>query len=122
LDLLGDPLAALLLNQIVYLTGRCHDLDRFLAEEEARQKGPLPYGAPVFGWLHKSDAELARDTMIGSRPTINRLMHRLAREGYILMESNSGSKRRFRLLLVELIEALQQRGWPAYVVDREPVQ
>src|SRR5690606_24006959 len=104
-DLLGDPLAALLLNQIVSLTGRCHDLDRFPAEEEARQEGSLPYGAPVFGWISRSDAQSARETMIGSRSTVQRLMRRLEREGYVLSEANPGSTRRFRLQLVELLEA-----------------
>lgn len=64
--LTGDRNRAVLLNQIDYWAKRCHDIDKYLAEEEARVAGDveqprLPY---THGWTYKTASELSEECML----------------------------------------------------------
>lgn len=82
-ELTGNAIDALILNQFVYWSERTRDFDAFLAEETARAKSEEPADL-THGWIYKSADDLADELMgIASAGTIRRHVKTLVEAEWI---------------------------------------
>jgi hypothetical protein len=82
-ELTGNAIDALILNQFVYWSERTRDFDAFLAEEAARAKSEEPADL-THGWIYKSADDLADELMgIASAGTVRRHVKTLVEVGWI---------------------------------------
>jgi len=80
--LTGDPISAIVLDQLLYWSRRTRDFDQFIEEEKARDPNitmPLTHG-----WIYKSAKQLADELMgIASAATIRRRLVNLVENGWV---------------------------------------
>lgn len=85
-ELTGDYLKALILNQFIYWSERIKDHDKFLSEEAERMKtnGQVSNVHKQHGWIYKKAEELSNELMLGvSEQTIRRNLKFLIEKGWI---------------------------------------
>ena len=86
--LTGDPIAAIVLNQMLYWSERTRDADKFVLEEQERGGGELSITL-MHGWIYKSSEELTEELMgIASISTIRRRLIDLVKNGWIDERNN----------------------------------
>ena len=91
-ELTGNYVDAILLQQFIYWSERTRDVDRYIKEEKDRcQK----YGEQAVaiekshGWIYKSAEELSNETMIGLTPSsIRRHLKELISKGWLNSRNN----------------------------------
>ena len=82
--LTGDPIAAIVLNQMLYWSERRNDADSFILEELQRETPDAPPPDGSHGWIYKSSEELAGELMgLGSEATIRRKLKLLVDKGWL---------------------------------------
>jgi hypothetical protein len=94
-ELTGDWLSALILNQMMYWSERVYDVNNYLKEENDRRiKNNLKeldndIESLKSGWIYKKAEDLIKELMIDfSRNTIHRKMNILLKNEYILRRKN----------------------------------
>jgi hypothetical protein len=119
--LTGDKDSAILLNQIDYWAKRCHDIDKYLAEEEARASHndiqvDFPY---TYGWIYKTAKELSEECMLDLDPTTVRAkMKRMIEKGWISERNNPDPRfkwdktKQYRFNAKKVAEDLGRLGYP----------
>lgn len=117
--LTGDPLIAVVLNQLLYWTQRVKDFDLLLEEE--RSFHPDCNVSPRHGWIYKSADELSDETMLcTTRPTMRKYLKFLVDQGWIDERRNLHNKwnktTEYRLNLRKLQQDLFSLGYalPGY--------
>jgi len=86
--LTGDPIAAIILNQMLYWSERTRDCDKFILEEQAHSGNEMSEML-MHGWIYKSSEELTEELMgIASMSTIRRRLINLVKNGWIDERNN----------------------------------
>lgn len=89
--LTGDPLMAVVLNQLLYWTQRVKDFDLLLEEEKEINSDCTV--APRHGWIYKTAEDLGEETMLRvSRHTIRRYLTFLKKKGWVDERINPQSR------------------------------
>jgi len=87
-DLLGDHVEALILNQMLYWAKRTKDVDQYIREEAARNPD-TPQTKLTHGWIYKSGKELLAELMLDvSVDTIKRRIKNVIKKGYLESRRN----------------------------------
>jgi hypothetical protein len=87
-ELTGNYVEALILNQFIYWSQRVKDFDKFIAEEYKRSNGETKID-PTQGWIYKTASELSDELMLGmSDSTIRRYMKNLIDNEWINQRTN----------------------------------
>jgi hypothetical protein len=112
--LTGDVMQAVVLNQFLYWTERVRDFDAFVEEEKERD--PELQLQPRQGWIYKTAAQMAEETMLTvSESTMNRYMSALVKEGFLLRRNNPAHRwdrtYQYRVDLYEIQERLEALGY-----------
>ncbi|OJW46257.1 MAG: hypothetical protein BGO67_08550 [Alphaproteobacteria bacterium 41-28] len=124
-ELTGDPLVAIVLNQLLYWTERVNDYDLLLEEEKKSQ--PEYNASPRHGWIYKTADELNEETMLRvSRPTMRKYLRTLVEQGWIDERSNPQDKwdktTQYRVNLKKLQEDLFALGYALPGYSLGPIQ
>lgn len=86
-ELTGNYVDAILLNQLLYWSERVKDFDLFL-KQEAELEGREPDKC-YFGWVYKSYEALSKETMLGLSPSnIKKHIENLHKAGFIEIRQN----------------------------------
>lgn len=117
--LTGHSSQALVLNQLLYWTQRCHDFDEMLAEEnQRRQQAEQPHVnmKPFHGWIRKSLTDLGTETMLSSsKESMRRFVTALMERGWVESRRNPGNAWdrtiQYRVNLVKLSDDLGKIGF-----------
>jgi len=109
-----DPMAAIVLNQLVYWSLRVKDFDLFLEEE--RQFNPACNVLPRHGWIYKTAEDLIAETMLNvSKSTMLRYLAALLEAKWLDKRSNPINKwdrtTQYRVNLHKLQEDLARLGY-----------
>jgi hypothetical protein len=89
--LTGDPLLAIVLNQLLYWTLRVKDFDLLLEEEKIFN--PDCNVSSRHGWIYKTADQLTEETMLRvSRSTMRRYLHSLVENGWVDERENPRDK------------------------------
>ena len=81
-ELTGDPIAAVILNQFIYWSQRTRDFDKFIEEEQRRD--PELDIELTQGWIYKTAAQLEEELMgLASGATLRRRMISLVKDGWL---------------------------------------
>lgn len=113
-ELTGNHIAALILNQMLYWTERVEDFDRFLLETQLRQRNiDIELQG---GWVYKNAKELSDELMVGlSHQSIRRYMQTLIDAGFLQERNNpkNGWDRtmQYRVDIVAIVKALDKLGY-----------
>lgn len=112
--LTGDPLIAVVLNQLLYWTQRVKDFDLLLEEEKFFK--PECNVSPRHGWIYKTAYDLIQETMLQvSHPTMRKYLKLLIDRGWIDERVNPHDKwdktTQYRLNLRQLQEDLANLGY-----------
>lgn len=115
-ELTGDFVKALILNQFIYWSERTKDFDLFLAEERKRAVGSSIEIEPTNGWVYKSVDELSEELMLTISPkTIRRRLIELVGMGYLGQRKNPIYKwdqtLQYRPDIVKIQTDLQKKGF-----------
>lgn len=118
--LTGDPLVAIVLNQLLYWTQRVKDFDLFLKEEQFFN--PECNVSLRHGWIYKTAHELVEETMLCvDRTTMRRYLKLLITEGWLEERANPHNKwdktSQYRLNLRKLQEDLLDLGFDLPGID-----
>lgn len=126
-ELTGDFVKAVLLQQMLYWSERVQDFKQFAQEELQRAE---KWGPPetldgkkefvddmVYGWVYKTAEELSSETMLNLAPnTIRRHLKELVEKGYLLERSNPKYKwdrtLQYRVDLLKVQTDLMSLGYP----------
>lgn len=117
--LTGDPIAAIVLNQMLYWSERRNDADSFILEELQRESPDAPPPDGSHGWIYKSSEELAGELMgLGSDATIRRKLKLLVDNGWLDERHNPkcawDRTMQYRPNIVKIQHDLMEMG---YVLD-----
>lgn len=112
--LTGNPMIAVVLNQLLYWTERLPDLTQLIEEESINITQDL--NSQQFGWFHKTAEELNEETCLCiSRFTLRRFLQFLVEEGWISERINPEYKwnktTQYRVNLMRLQEDLLSLGF-----------
>lgn len=113
-ELTGNHIAALILNQMLYWTERVEDFDRFLLETQLRQRNiDIELQG---GWIYKNTKELSEELMVGlSHQSIRRYLQALIDAGFLQERNNplNGWDRtmQYRVDIVAIVKALDKLGY-----------
>jgi len=121
-ELTGNFISALILNQFLYWTERTKDIDSWIDEENARrasqgiqeaQEEALP---KTCGWTYKTAEDLNSELMLGmSAPTIRKYLKQLIEKGFITERRNPIYKwdktLQYRVNIIETSDALEKIGY-----------
>lgn len=132
--LTGHFVKAIALGQMIYWTERMYDFDEFIEEEQIRAGKKDDSGCKKsHGWIYKSGAALAEETLLGYTPTyMRRVLKELVDEGLLEERANPDNHRdrtmQYRPDYVEIQKRLRDMGCPppAYMrpvvsaVEEEP--
>lgn len=89
--LTGNPLIAVVLNQILYWTERLPDINQLIEEEFSTSNDGKK--KTTYGWFYKSTRELIEETLLGlSRFTMRNYLQFLINEGWISERANPINK------------------------------
>jgi hypothetical protein len=121
--LTGDPIAAMILSQMLYWSERTRDTDKYLEEELRRANGDSSCEL-TNGWIYKSAEELSEELMgIASSSTISRRLRQLVKSGWLGRRNNPNHKwdrtLQYRPNIVKIQSDLLELG---YVLDGYPLQ
>ncbi len=113
-ELTGDPLVAVVLNQLIYWSQRVADFNLYVAEEKrppTKRQSSLQYG-----WFRKANRELMEETMLRVTViTFRRYINCLVKEGWIQTRINPQYKwnrnPQYRVNLRKLCADLQKKGY-----------
>jgi hypothetical protein len=113
-ELTGDPLVAVVLNQLIYWSQRVTDFDLYVTEEKrlpSKKQAALQYG-----WFRKANRELMEETMLRVTViTFRRYISCLVKEGWIQTRINPRYKwnrnPQYRVNLRKLCADLQKKGY-----------
>jgi hypothetical protein len=126
-ELTGDFVKAVLLQQMLYWSERVQDFKQFAQEELQRAE---KWGPPetldgkkefvddmVYGWVYKTAEELSSETMLNlAANTIRRHLKELVEKGYPLERSNPKYRwdrtLQYRVDLLKVQADLMSRGYP----------
>jgi len=117
--LTGNFVQAILLGQLLDLTSRTEDFERFLEEEnqtdEEKTKHPKRYG-----WICKSAQGLKEETMLPlSTQTIRNHLKELVKKGWLEERRNPEDKwdksLQYRVNLIKILNDLRNQGYPLSV-------
>lgn len=126
-ELTGDFVKAVLLQQMLYWSERVQDFKQFAQEELQRAE---KWGPPetldgkkefvddmVYGWVYKTAEELSSETMLNlAANTIRRHLKELVEKGYLLQRSNPKYKwdrtLQYRVDLLKVQADLMALGYP----------
>ena len=91
-ELTGNYIDAVLLNQFIYWSERVHDFDLFIEQENKRVISQLNNPQLIeltHGWIYKSAEELSEETMIGISPSnIRKHLKTLIGKGWLYQRNN----------------------------------
>ena len=126
-ELTGDFVKAVLLQQMLYWSERVRDFKQFAQEELQRAE---KWGPPetldgkkefvddmIYGWVYKTAEELSSETMLNlAANTIRRHLKELVEKGYLLERSNRSTggieTLQYRVDLLKVQADLMSRGYP----------
>lgn len=118
-ELTGNFVKAVILNQLIYWSERIYDFDKFIREEKerAKQEGKDIKMPLINGWIYKSAEELAEETMLNKTPkTIRNHLKELIEEGYISERHNPNykwdRKMQYRVNISKIAKDLINLGYP----------
>ena len=114
----GDFIAGIILNQLIYWSGRVRDNVKFIEEEEriASMRGKTIDSPLAYGWIYKTSAQLAEELVLPvSVQTIRRHISKLVKLGF-LAERNNPKHRwdrtlQYRVNLNAIKSALAENGY-----------
>lgn len=116
-ELTGDFIKAVILNQFIYWSERMKDIDEYIEQENQRA---TQYGGDEqelsYGWIYKSADDLADETMLNlSGNAIRNHLKELERMGFISSRTNPKYKwdrtLQYRVDLVRVIKSLNEMGY-----------
>ncbi|MFW5873707.1 MAG: hypothetical protein ACOCVD_03420, partial [Bacillota bacterium] len=117
-DITGDQLEAILLNQILYWTDKTGPkrYSKWLKEESSRNIGECNVKDLEGGWVYKKVEEIKEEIMsTASNSTIARKLNELNKKGYILKRKNPQNKWdktfQYRINALKLIKDLEEHGY-----------
>lgn len=117
-DLTGDYMSALIINQFVYWTQRMFDTDKFLVEEKARaHKHDIEMNIDLQdGWIYKTTEDLIDELMLNLSPsTLRRNIKPLVEKGFLAERRNPKYKwdktLQYRVNLVKIQTELAKLGY-----------
>ena len=114
-ELCGDTLEAVCLEQMLYWGRRVRDADLFLEEEKKRSLENDPETPLLQGWIYKSAEELAGEIMLGERSTVARRLAKLVQRGWLDSRKNPRHKwdktAQYRVNIVAVQRSLQDIGY-----------
>jgi len=86
-ELTGDYIGALVLNQFIYWSERTKDFNKFIEAEKQRDAGlSVDF---TNGWIYKTSEELSEELMLGlSISTMRRHLSKVVQSGYLLERNN----------------------------------
>jgi len=119
-ELTGDTISAIILQQLIFLTGMRRDFDEFMEEERRRAAahGEEPDMPPLTsGWVYKTQSELIKDSLItSSRQTAERKLSDLVENKWVDKRNNPRDRRdrtlQYRVNLVKIRDDLMAMGYP----------
>lgn len=116
-ELTGDFIKAVILNQFIYWSERMKDIDEYIEQENQRA---TQYGGDEqelsCGWIYKSADDLADETMLNlSGNAIRNHLKELERMGFVCSRTNPKYKwdrtLQYRVDLVRVIKSLNKMGY-----------
>ena len=121
-ELTGNFISALILNQFLYWTERTQDIDSWIDEENVRrdskdiEETPEEELPKTYGWTYKTAEDLNGELMLGmSAPTIRKYLKQLIDKGFITERRNPKYKwdktLQYRINIIEISDALEQLGY-----------
>lgn len=125
-ELTGEYLAALVLNQFIYWSERVNDYDKMLSEEYSRleNEGIKTDEEVQFknGWIYKSAEEMNEELMVDmTEPTIRKRMTKLVEKKWLQRRRNPKYKQdrtyQYRVDIIQIQKDLLKLG---YNLDKYP--
>lgn len=117
-EITGDFIKAIILQQFLYWSERTKDYDNFINEERERaeQRGEECSTNPTNGWIYKSSEELSEETMMGYKATaIREHIKKIVAKGYLSERRNPDDKRdrtlQYRINLLAIQLDLLEKGY-----------
>lgn len=117
-ELTGNYIQAVLLNQFIYWTDRIKDYDQYVMEEKERmqQEGKTVEFPLSYGWIYKKADALSEETMLGlNEKTIRIHLKQLIKMGYIEQRRNPNYRwdrtYQYRVNLTKIIRDLNRIGF-----------
>ncbi len=118
-ELTGDHIKALILNQFLYWTERVKGFDRFIQEERSRaEKEDIEINVSESrGWIYKTADDLSDELMLNlSSDTIDKHVRSLVEMKYLLERKSPtykwDKKHQYQVNLVKLNSDLMKLGFP----------
>lgn len=114
-ELTGNYIDAILLNQLIYWSERVQDFDEFIKQEQENNNNTdSPQNFCKYGWIYKSLRELSEETMLGLSPnTIKSHLKKLEEKGYIKSRENRNNwdrRKEYKINLFYIQTELQKIG------------
>lgn len=121
-ELTGDYIAALALNQLIYWSERVRDYDKMLEEEKERLNMTADV-KPKNGWIWKSAGEFIEELMIGcSEGTMRNRLQKIVDNSWAYRRRNPDDPQdrtyQYRVDIIQIQKDLLKIG---YSLDRYPV-
>jgi DnaD/phage-associated family protein len=122
-EITGDFVKAVILQQFFYWSERVKDFDKFIIEERGRMlKEGTELNMPLQdGWIYKTADELSQETMLGLAPSnMRRHISKLIEKGFLDERCNPAHKwdrtKQYRINLVKIAQELHKLGYqlPGY--------
>lgn len=116
-EITGDFIKAVLLQQFIYWSERVRDFDVFIKQENERLHKDDADSIPLTnGWIYKKSEELSEETMLGLKPnTIRNHISALVKMGFIDERRNPDAKwdrtMQYRVNLKNIADALAEKGY-----------
>jgi hypothetical protein len=118
-DITGDTIEAIIIDQMICWSESVSDFDKFIAEEKERLGTALACSDGnllLYGWIRKSAAEIKDDIMCNdSARNVNRKLDDLVSKGLLFRRNNPDDhydhKYQYRLNFKAIISALDTYGW-----------
>ena len=122
-NLTGNHIKAIVLQQLLYWSERTYDFDKFVEEEFSRatmysngQELQENFGIKSCGWIYKTAEELIQETMLQMSPqTMRKYLKELVEEGFIEERSNPKYKwdhtKQYRVDVLHIQKTLLEQGY-----------
>lgn len=118
-ELTGDFVKAVILNQLLYWSERVKDVDRYIEEERQRcaMEGKGFSAQPTHGWIYKSSEELSEETMLKKAPSSMREHIKfLVKNEWLSQRTNPDHpwdrKLQYRVNIAKVQQDLEKLGYP----------
>lgn len=130
LELTGDFVEAIILNQFFYWNERMEYLDKIIEEEISRAKSNnIDVNMPLTeGWIYKKAEQLQEEIMISTPSNINKKINDLVEKGYLEKRNNPNyawdRTLQYRLNISKIVVDLGKLGYTleGYKIPNEAIE